>query len=1193
MAGFPAVPGIAVPGAATPADPGSSAAGAGAALAASSTLTAGASPGAGAALAASSTLTAGGGVSNVQVVNQWAVTFAQPSAFGTTPPALQSTVIALNGTTSVGGGSGVPAAGNWLFLICGWNQAGLAAATAGAADDIHSFWRPGNVDTSAWAVSSSAGKTRAAVWYTANLARQAGDVYAAPNGAMAGRACLVIEVNGLGPWDTVTGVAANYAAAATSVNLTLGAPAAASFALAAVCGDSTAAGQAFAPAGWTALHAVSASNGADHTCDAVLTSAFLPSTSGSVSVSGSASSAADLSAVIIEVQINAASPVPGGANPAWPGRVILEAAFGSGFETPPDQMTWTKLSDSAWGRGDGYKRFWSWADNSGVPYALGQLQSGTGTVELDNADGALSPSSSGSPFYPGVTTGVPVRLRCALGTIGGVPYNRWHAVTRNALKWPERRNKALRGFVPLSLTDMWSVASIGACATPYRGEIYHETSLYSWWAMDDQPLAGGVQPTSLRNSAPGNTTVMSVVAAPGGVSSTDPYSVTGTSLYSTGLNIKPPPNSVATYAVGQQPGWMHGDPQSSPSSYATSNPVTSSPGSAAWQQTGLQGSGGTQGWYLVAHDPGFPALSSGITVKGWFYCGFAGSATGYTRSTSRYQVAAQPYSPITLCTLSTASLPVFQLQLDQAGHLNAVTFSGSAPTSSTVYSASDLRNNAWVCVDIQLTTTTWKVLVNGGLTASSSGSAAGMASAWSYLTLGGDYGTSAGGSSPASLQHGGNVAYSHWKVFSSVLPAWRLLAHYCAAITGFGLLPAPQSLSLSAVANEFQGQGYVPDGSEYQGRYGNPSGTLTGLSQYAFSCVAVAQAGSYTSGPSARAVTSGYGTDNGGVFYGDAVWAGLTALAPSVGLYTAPAAAAETNAATVCGSGGSFISGYGASASGGGACQTASGTGAAYPAAASSLGDTVAQRIERILGYGRVTAPARAIDSDASLLVQAALDVGGQAAGASVQNMVDSDNGLLYTGTDGVLHYRSRPHLAADQAAGPVWDIGMNTAAGQWPFGQGITFGNDPQQVFDAVAIQPYSPDGASLASLTPAAYTTANAAQTQLGVRPKQITSYLQDSTKIQAAADWWLATFGALRRRVETITVNAETYPAAWPLILAGNPGDIIQVYDAPFGAPATTGLYRISSISRKISYSANGSSVEASATITADPLPASYWS
>ena len=341
---------------------------------------------------------AGGGI---LVINQWAGTFAQPSSFGSMPPALQSTVIALDSGTSVGGGSGTPSEGNWLFCIAGWNQKGLTAATVGDADDIHSFWRPGNVTTSDWAVSTSAANTRTSVWYTPNLARVPGDVYVAPNGAMAGTACLVVEVQGLGPWDTVTGINTSYAAGGTTLSLALPAPSAASFMIAAICGDSDAASQAFAPASWTTLHTVTATNGTDHTCDAVLTSAYLPVTSGSVSVSGSTGSDSDLSGVILAVQVNAASPIPIGANRAWPGRMILEAGFGSGFETPPDEIAWTVLSDNnpAW-RASNHPRFWGWSDDSGVPYTLGQLQSSTGACSVDNFDSAFSPGNEADPGTP-------------------------------------------------------------------------------------------------------------------------------------------------------------------------------------------------------------------------------------------------------------------------------------------------------------------------------------------------------------------------------------------------------------------------------------------------------------------------------------------------------------------------------------------------------------------------------------------------------------------------------------------------------------------------------------------------------------------------------------------------------------------------------------------------------------------------
>ena len=658
------------------------------------------------------------------VVNQWSATFSQPSAFGNTPPALQSAVVALTPANSAGPGTGYASQGNWLFALVGMNeQAAASGFTVGDADDIHSFWRCGDVTTSTWAVSASAALTRTSVWYTANTARQVNDVYIAPNGAMDAMSVLVIEVANLGPWDTVTGVYTNYAAAATSLNLALGAPSATSFMLAAVCGDNDSVSQALAPAGWTALHTVTATNGVDHTCDAVLTSAYLASNSGSISVNGTTGGASDLSGVIIGVQVGAPSPIPGGANPAWPGRMILEAGFGAGFETPPDQITWTTLSDSApsW-RAANHPRFWGFTDNSGVPYTLGQYQSSTGTVALDNFDSALSPGTEAGPWWPDVQTGTPVRLRCALGTAGGVAADRWYVFSRNALEWPEKRNDAWRNWVELTTTDIWSVAA-ASCPSPYRGEI-RQDSPYAWWPMDDQLLTSGALPTGLRNAAAGNTNELAIVQSP---DTTQQFYFTQAGGTTQGSAAP----AAAIYAVAEQQGWMYGDPQSSPASYATSNPVTSSPGSAAWQASGQAGTVGSYGWFLHASDGNFPALSGGITVESWFSYPFYGSGTATLQ---------QPESVMTVLELATSSAPVAVLQLDLNGHLSLITYNGSTATSNSIYTGSDLRSDSWHHVAMTLTTTTWTVYVDGGVAALVSGSATGMTSAWTDLIVNGDMG---------------------------------------------------------------------------------------------------------------------------------------------------------------------------------------------------------------------------------------------------------------------------------------------------------------------------------------------------------------------------------------------------------------------------------------------------------------------
>jgi len=979
--------------------------------------------------------------------------------------------------------------------------------------------------------------------------------------------------------------------AVLTLNLALSAPSATSFVIAAVCGDSSAATQAFAPANWTPLHTVTATNGTDHTCDAVLTSACLTADAGPISVNGTAGSATDLSGVILAVQVAAPSPIPAGANPAWAGRTILEAGFGSGFETPPDQITWTVLSDSAATPGS-TKRFWGWQDDSGVPYTLGQLQSSHGTVQLDNADGWLSPGNSAtSPYYPNVVTGTPVRLRVALGSYTGptgtTVVNRWYTFSRNALEFPEKRNDSWRNFVELATTDIWSVAS-ASCPTPYRGEVKQDGP-YAWWPLDDQAAPAGVLPTQMRNAALGNTNVLTVHAASGGVAAGDPYDINGNDGFTEGA----PGNlaSIAQYQVAQDSGFLYGDPQVSASSSATGNPVTASPGSAAWQQSGMRGTGGANGYFLAGNDASYPPLANGMSFGLWFNAGFYGSSTGWWDANfGLFQLAGQPpTSPITLATLATNSKPVALIQFDTSGDLVLVTYNGSTGTSHTIYadSTSDLRSNSWHHVMLTTNGSSWTVYVDGGLTATVSGTGAGMTSAWTWLVLNGDLGA-AGGSSLTSQQDGGNVALAHCEIYPAILPAWRTRAHYTAGLTGFGVLPAPTGVQLTELLTQVDAPGWSPDGSAGGGNYGLSSGNRV---TFTFSAIVVAQAGTYTSGPSARVTATGTGQLVSAANYGYAIWVGWGGTAPQYGVYTAASATVETNAATVNGSGDAFTQGYGSGATGVGLGQTAAGTGASPPAAASALGDTVAQRLERILGYGSITYPNRAIDP-ASLLVQAALDVGGQQTGGNVTNVVQSDNGLFFVDSNGTICYRQRSHLASDTV---VWQLSSAGPQYGYPFKADQAFDSDPQRVWNVIQISQYSPDGATLPLTTPANASAANTSQQQYGPRPLgSPTSYLQSQAEIQNQANWYLTQFGTLHRRVSTLTVDAAGYPPAWLLVMGCQVGDLVQVTDQPMlGGPLTVGTYRVSSISRRIFFGANQSKPEASITLVCDFEPSSWWS
>lgn len=146
------------------------------------------------------------------VVNQWSGSRAQPSVFGPAPPSVSSVVVALTPAASVGGGSGVPSAGNWLFCCAGWRQ-WTGEQTISVGDDSHMLWRPGKP-------SPGTGDVRCAIWYQPNIIPP-GTVFVAPLGPLAALAVLVVEVSGLGSWDDLVGAVTAYSASTQSLSMTL------------------------------------------------------------------------------------------------------------------------------------------------------------------------------------------------------------------------------------------------------------------------------------------------------------------------------------------------------------------------------------------------------------------------------------------------------------------------------------------------------------------------------------------------------------------------------------------------------------------------------------------------------------------------------------------------------------------------------------------------------------------------------------------------------------------------------------------------------------------------------------------------------------------------------------------------------------------------------------------------------------
>lgn len=154
----------------------------------------------------------------ILVVNQWTGAIAQAATLGPVLPPNPSVSIELIPASSVGGGSGYPSQGSWLFAVAGWRQdPGVPGVTVSVSDDTHQWWRPASP-------SQASGQTRTTIWYQPNIGAVTFPptrVYVAPSGYIAGMSVLVFEVTGLGDWDSSTGASTAYTASGTHLTLTL------------------------------------------------------------------------------------------------------------------------------------------------------------------------------------------------------------------------------------------------------------------------------------------------------------------------------------------------------------------------------------------------------------------------------------------------------------------------------------------------------------------------------------------------------------------------------------------------------------------------------------------------------------------------------------------------------------------------------------------------------------------------------------------------------------------------------------------------------------------------------------------------------------------------------------------------------------------------------------------------------------
>jgi len=240
---------------------------------------------------------------------------------------------------------------------------------------------------------------------------------------------------------------------------------------------------------------------------------------------------------------------------------------------------------------------------------------------------------------------------------------------------------------------------------------------------------------------------------------------------------------------------------------------------------------------------------------------------------------------------------------------------------------------------------------------------------------------------------------------------------------------------------------------------------------------------------------------------------------------------------------------------------------------------------------GLTASPNRCIDP-ASLLVQAPGSAGGGVqAGAAIQAIQQSDSGMLYVDSQNNLVYWQRPHLAA-QYSSPVWALG--TDAGKIPYCRELDWPTDPQRIINDITVQPLSPTGAALPEYTPTNVSAVQSSQSLYGAQPSQITSWLQDTSKMQSQANWLQTNWSVPRRRVENVKIDAASHPAAWPLVLGISCGDVVTCQDWMIGGGGSVYTYRVTELRRHIEFGGpEGREMVGAVWLTLDYEPSSYWS
>jgi hypothetical protein len=265
-----------------------------------------------------------------------------------------------------------------------------------------------------------------------------------------------------------------------------------------------------------------------------------------------------------------------------------------------------------------------------------------------------------------------------------------------------------------------------------------------------------------------------------------------------------------------------------------------------------------------------------------------------------------------------------------------------------------------------------------------------------------------------------------------------------------------------------------------------------------------------------------------------------------------------------------------------------------YQAGVSAMtGDTAPDRIERLMQGGGYLGPRviLADTGDAITTMASCQDVSGQPAAGSITNIVQSTApSVLAVMSTGEVLYRAKQY-AYNQPV--TWVLGDKPTLGELPYSpQDFLVDYDPTRIINDVQLTQLDNQDIVL----PAASINSAASQAQYGDCTYWATGYCQgDLTSpltfgpgLLDLANWIGASNLKPSLRPASVTVDAATFPVAWPFVGQVQPGDIVTVNRRP---PTVKGLVltftgRVSQVARSITAGTGGST--ATATVIIDPVP-----